>query len=298
MMRPQYALANTYVKEAYSSMFNAKTMSKKDIRFAISLTDTAEWELDEEDFEFTMRLEPEGCFVLLHDSVRIGIATTVNYGHVGWFGNLIVSKENRKQGAGTTLVTHAIKYLTDKGVRTVGLYAYMDKIPFYEKIGFKHDSDFTVLKGKGFSSRGNSDVRQAETVDIRQIVAFDNACLGFSREKLLKTILLKPSNFCYLWVEDEKLLGYGIAKVYNGAAEVGPLVCHQGFGNISIELLNAIMNRLKGSEIVMCVPERQRPLIESLMKRDFRVDFHVAKMFRGESITEDCICAAESLERG
>ena len=71
-------------------MFQVKPMDQKDFGFAVELANTMDWNMATEDFQFAKQLEPEGCFVLFDDSKRVGIATCISYGKVGWFGNLIV----------------------------------------------------------------------------------------------------------------------------------------------------------------------------------------------------------------
>ena len=82
-------------------MFSARSMSAEDFAFAINITDQMNWDLTEADFAFMLRLEPEGCFVLLDGSEKVGIATTVSFGELGWFGNLIVQNDKRKKGGGS-----------------------------------------------------------------------------------------------------------------------------------------------------------------------------------------------------
>ncbi len=98
-----------------------------------------------EDFEYMLNLEPQGCFVLFDGSERIGIATCISFGKVGWFGNLIIKEKCRKKGAGSLLVKHAVDYLQSRGVKTIGLYAYPNLLNFYSRQGFKEDEDFSVL---------------------------------------------------------------------------------------------------------------------------------------------------------
>ena len=273
-------------------------MSAEDFAFAINITDPVGWDLTEADFAFMLKLEPEGCFVLLDDSEKVGIATTVSFGQVGWFGNLIVRDDKRKKGGGSLLVNHALKYLTAKKVKTVGLYAYPNKIPFYTKLGFKYDSDFTVLKGKGISSPVVADVSEAERHDLEQIVDFDQKCFGASRRKVLESILLNPANLCYIVLEDKQLLGFAATKVYDKTAELGPVVCSRGRSDIAISLINAALNRLKGSEVSLCIHRRETSILDTLMKCGFRESFRVSRMFFGPPVTKDCIYVAESLERG
>jgi GNAT superfamily N-acetyltransferase len=279
-------------------MFHVKNMSPKDFDFAIQITGQMNWHLAKEDFEFMMELEPKGCFVLLDISEKIGIATTISFGKVGWFGNLIVSESRRKRGAGSLLVNHALKYLKSRNVETVGLYAYVDKIPFYRRLGFEYDSDFIVLNGKGFPSSVGADLKKAEKEDIQKIIDYDNLCFGASRRKLLEPILLDPDNSCYFSIEKDQISGYAVAKVYKGGAELGPLVCPKGRNDIAIKLLRTILNKLHRLEVSMCVPQKENLILKMLMESGFSENFRVARMFFGPPIVKDCIYVAESLERG
>jgi predicted N-acetyltransferase YhbS len=279
-------------------MFKIKKMTPDNFEFAVNITDTMNWKMAEEDFEFMLKLEPQGCFVLLDDSEKIGIATTISFGKVGWFGNLIVAETHRNKGAGSQLVKHAIKYLTNKKAETIGLYAYLDKIPFYRKLGFEYDSEFIVLRGRGFSSLTMTNLREAQRGETQDIINFDKTCFGASRKKLLEPILLDPNNSCYMATEDGQMLGYAAAKPYEDAAELGPLVCKQGRSDIAINLLKVNLNRLEGCDAYTCVPKKESAILNMLMKHGFKENFRVARMFFKPRMIKDCIYVAESLERG
>jgi GNAT superfamily N-acetyltransferase len=279
-------------------MFHIKKMSLDDLGFAVRITDLMSWNLVEEDFKFMMNLEPDGCFVLLSNSERIGIATTISFGEVGWVGNVIISENRRKQGAGSLLVRHCVKYLANRNVETIGLYSYIYKVPFYRRLGFKYNSEFSVLKGKGFSSPSGAGVREVTKEDMQEVIDYDQTCFGASRRKLLEPILLNPHNLCYVSIEDDQILGYVAAKVYEQMAEIGPLVCRQGRSDIAISLLKTALNRLQGFEVFMCVPKKESAILNMLKGASFSENFHVARMFFGHPVVKDCIYMAESLERG
>lgn len=279
-------------------MFKIRKMTPDDFKFAVHITDTMNWKMAQEDFEFMLKLEPQGCFVLLDDSEKIGIATTISFGKVGWFGNLIVTEAHRNKGAGSRLVKHAIKYLTNKKVETVGLYAYLDKISFYRKLGFEYESEFIVLKGKGFSSPAMVNLRRAKKENIQDIINLDKACFGASRKKILEPILLDPNNPSYMAIEDGQMLGYAASKPYEDTAELGPLVCKQGRSDIAINLLKANLKRLKRLDVYTCIPKRESAVLKMLMKSGFKESFRVARMLFKPPMIKDCIYVAESLERG
>jgi len=278
-------------------MFHVAKMGIEDLPFAVQLANTMNWNMTAADFEFMMKLEPKGCFVLFRNQERLGICTSISFGRVGWIGNLIVKGGYRREGAGSLLVKHAINYLKNEGAETIGLYAYPHLIGFYENFGFKPDIDFLVLQGKPVFPLTEGATRKAKKQDVPEIIDFDSQCFGANRKKLLEPILLDAGNLCYIATENEEIVGYVAAKVYGTMAEVGPLMCHANHVE-AVALLNPLLNRLNGLVVSMCVPKKESALLNVLCKAGFREDFRVMRMFLGTAVAKNCIYIAESLERG
>jgi GNAT superfamily N-acetyltransferase len=279
-------------------MFRVEKMKVEDFSFAVQLANTMDWNMALEDFEFTVKLEPQGCFVLFHGPERVGIATSVSFGKVGWFGNLVVKEGYRRKGAGAFLVKHAVDYLKSTGVETVGLYAYPHLIEFYKNFGFKPDVDFLVFKGKSVSSVTEGMLRKVKKQDIPELMGFDRQCFGAHRKKLLKPILLNTGNLCYTSVDRHEIIGYCAAKVYEETAEVGPLICRQNHVDTAVALLETILGKLRNLDVFTCVPTEETALLGTLFKAGLRENFRVTRMFLGPAVAKNCTYIAESLERG
>ena len=280
-------------------MFHVEKMKADDFPFVVQLANTMNWNMTPADFEFSLKLEPNGCFVLFNDQERLGISTTISFGKLGWFGNLVVKKDSRNEGAGSILLKHAIEYLKSMSVETIGLYAYPHLVKFYGSFGFEADFDFLVLKGKTEGSfTAQEEVRSVKRQEILDVTGFDSQCFGANRQKLLEAILLNAGNFCYVSTENGAVAGYVAAKVNGEIAEVGPLMCHADREEKAVMLLEAILNRLKGHEVFMCIPKKETALFSMLYKAGCREDFRVVRMFLGPAVANNCIYAAESLERG
>lgn len=280
-------------------MYGVRRMREEDIEFAVQITDTMNWNLTEWDFKFMINLEPEGCFILLHDSEKIGVATTISFGKVGWIGNVIVDENHRGKGAGTMLVKHAIGYLKNRGIETIGLYSYEEAVNFYMRLGFKREMKFTVLKGKSSPSQfQEKSVKETGKSELHKVIAFDTFHFGASRRKLLEKIAGIKGNLCYHYVEGKAILGYAMAKVYNHYAEIGPLVCRKERFDAAEALLKTLLNRLRGFTVSMVVSGREEKLLEMLLEAGFSAEFDVVRMFSKPLAFKDCIYIAESLERG
>ena len=279
-------------------MFQIKPMHPEDFAFATELANTMDWNMAIEDFQFMTSLEPGGCFVLYDDSKPIGIATSNSYGKVGWFGNLIVNEEYRGKGAGSQLVKHAIKYLHDKGVETIGLYAYPNLVQFYSNLGFRYDEDFSVLIAPTLNAISAEALSCVGTKHIKKIEGFDRGCFGGDRRKLLESIILEEGNLSYYVSKDDEVTGYVAATVYEKMAWVGPLVCLEGNVDAAVTLLRGVLSKLTGLSVYVALPKKELALIATLSTAGFKGDFSVVRMFFGPNAARNCIYLAESLERG
>jgi GNAT superfamily N-acetyltransferase len=279
-------------------MFHVEKMVTDDFPFAIQLANTMGWNMTSEDFEFMTKLEPQGCFTQFHANERVGIATSISYGKVGWLGNFIVKEDIREKGAGSLLITKAIDYLQNKGVETIGLYAYPHLVKFYERFGFKPDIDFSALKGKGPFHSTKAELKEATKRNIPELIDLDCTCFGVNRKKLLSSIILKDDNLCYVSTESNEITGYVAAKIYDKMAEVGPLVCHAKNVKAALQLLKTILTRISDHEIFIYIPSKEVEILNMLYHAGLEKDFSLVRMFLGPVITKKCIYAAESLERG
>jgi len=279
-------------------MFQVKQMSAVDFQFATDLANTMDWNMAIEDFEFMSSLEPEGCFVSFQGSERVGIATSISFGNVGWFGNLIVKEKYRSKGAGSSLVKYSIDYLQSKGVKTTGLYAYTNLHNFYRALGFEKDADFSLLQTESLCSLLPGNLPKVEKRQIKAIEEFDAGFFGSNRKKLLESIILEKGNLSYYWSEKDMVVGYVTATVYWSMAWVGPLICEEDNVDVAIRLVKAVLSKLTGKSVYLVLPKTEVALSNMFLDVGFTEDFSVARMFLGESTAKNCIYLAESLERG
>jgi GNAT superfamily N-acetyltransferase len=277
-------------------MLHVEKMRAEDFAFAVQLANTMDWNMAESDFEFMTKLEQDGCFVAFQAQEPIGIATCVSYGKIGWFGNLAVKEDCRKRGFGTFIVKHALKYLSEKGVETVGLYAYSHLVRFYERVGFKPHDDFVVFNGKPSLGKPKRAARAAGKKDIKELIDFDKRCFGWERKGLLESILFEKGNFCYFLVKKGEVEGFIAAKVYEKMAEMGPLVCHKE--GAAVELVKNMLSMLRDFDVYVYAPENGKAITTTLLNAGLKANFQVTRMFLGPVNVQGCVYLPESLERG
>jgi GNAT superfamily N-acetyltransferase len=279
-------------------MFQARTMQPSDFKFAAELANTMDWNMAPEDFAYNSSLEPDGCLVLYDGLQRLGVATSISYGKVGWFGNLIIDPTNRKKGAGSFLVRHAVEYLHNKGVECIGLYAYPHLANFYGRIGFVPDIEFSVLHASQLKSVSSEQLTKITEQNFQKIVDFDTQCFGANRERLFKSIVLVEGNIGYFVNGNAKVDGYVAAKVYEDMAEVGPLACSPDRPEVALKLLKAALSNLVGFDVYIYLPRNQTLLQGYLRSMGFQEEFYLTRMYLAQNLSKNCIYIAESLERG
>ncbi|MDR0461016.1 MAG: GNAT family N-acetyltransferase [Nitrososphaerota archaeon] len=279
-------------------------MTVEEFDFAVELANSMHWNMNIEDFWFSLFLEPKGCFILFNNITPIGIATCTSFGKIGWFGNFVVKEEHQRRGGGSLLLKHAVNYLQARGVETIGLYAYPHLEEFYNSFGFKTDLGLTVMYNSCVQDSKRAVLKFESCVDFSLLTSFDRQFFGADRSHLLKEIIKEHGKFCHVFREKESVVGYILAKGGNkGIVEVGPLICCPNRSDVAFELLKAILNQLSGRQVLLYMPKNDKGkndgvLEEFLLSAGFRRDFSLLKMFLGKSNIQSGVYLAESLERG
>src|SRR5207253_8093395 len=116
------------------------------------LTNLENWGYTRADFVRLLTLSPEGCFVVESNGRIVGVLTTTAYGGLAFLGAVIVSPELRGKGVGKAMMLAALDHLRSTGVRTVRLNAYLNAIPFYERLGFQRE--YEVVRWTGTAETG------------------------------------------------------------------------------------------------------------------------------------------------
>ncbi|MGQ9507337.1 MAG: hypothetical protein ACUVTB_05705 [Candidatus Bathycorpusculaceae bacterium] len=156
------------------------------------------------------------------------------------------------------------------------------------------------MEGKASKSKSQySDIEPANKKDdLQKIIEYDNACLNISRGKLLEAIFCQPKNLCYFSMEKGEVCGYVMAKVYDGYAEIGPLICNRENTVEALNLIKVVLNMVEGSNLTLCLPKKELAIRKAFNELGIRESFDVVRMFFRPISLKDCIYIAESLERG
>lgn len=135
------------------------------------------------------RRSPDGAILVAEgaNNTVIGVACCAAFATSGWIGALGVSPEARRRGLGTALTEAAVRWLRNRGSRTVLLYATEAGRPVYERLGFVAEERAIAWRGVAGAAPPLDLQRLADT-DRARLRALDQAVTGERRDAVLDTI--------------------------------------------------------------------------------------------------------------
>jgi predicted N-acetyltransferase YhbS len=202
-----------------------RSMTFADLDFAAECTIREGWySQTREVFEGFFKRDPYGCFVAEIDGKQIGIGVATSYGSSGFIGELIVEATLRGQGIGRQLLDNAIRYLQNKGCRSIYLDGVSMATPLYERAGFRKICRSLRFAGSPLPTTIMSQVRPITPADWPVILQMDVQAFGADRSYFLRWQSSLYPGLSKVLIENDTIKGYISAKQRQGGATVGPWV--------------------------------------------------------------------------
>ena len=279
-----------------------RKLTRRDIALAIRLTDLESWGYTRPDFERLLSLEPKGCFLAELDGKRVGITSSTVYGPLAFVGAVIVDPRVRGKGVGDTLLRATLDYLDSRGVKTVRLNAYLNVVPFYERLGFRGEYENSRYGGRLTASGGKPEgVRPLRRADLPGLADLDAPLFGARRADLLRRLAREFPRSFFVAHSGGSPIGFIVGNPSAGSCEIGPWVVDPRHADAASALLHALVSRLRPKEIALSVPKANTR--EARMARELRLQeaFRTLRMFRGRRAYKgnpEGIFAMAGLEKG
>jgi len=260
-----------------------RRLEERDIDAAIALTDLEAWGYTREDFRRLLALSPDGCYVAERDGRVVGVLTTTTFDGLAFLGAVIVAPELRGKGVGKDMMEAALAHLRATGVRTVRLNAYLNAIPFYERLGFRRE--YEVIRWQGPASSGEQvrGVRPIRTADLADLAHMDTKYFGANRRILLARLAEEFSSTFLVAEHGGRLRGFIVGNPSGDSCEIGPWVVEHGSGRVAGDLYRALIVSAGASEVALSGPSRNGPLLEFVRKTRFTEVFRALRMWWGEA---------------
>jgi GNAT superfamily N-acetyltransferase len=219
------------ILERVASTLAIRSLERSDLARAGELRSAAGWNQTLPDWERLLSLEPEGCFAAHLEDRLVGTATTTRYGpHLAWIGMVLVHPGFRRRGIARALVKECLRWLEERGVRSIKLDASPEGKPLYRELGFREEWSYARWEGPALHrpllrepAQGGEGPRPLRPEDWEPLLALDRVAFGAARGQLLAEIR-KQSYTVEVEPGRGELRGYGMVRPGARADFLGPLV--------------------------------------------------------------------------
>jgi GNAT superfamily N-acetyltransferase len=229
-------------------------------------------------------LDDEQRFLAAHPDAFLAIerageiAATVScalYGEgYAFIGFYIVRGDLRRQGIGSLLFERALARAPG---RVVGLDAVLAQQTYYERRGFVVAHNNVRWSTAGGGERPTS-VVELSAVPFEQLVAFDSAVFGATRERFLRVWIDRPPGHALACLAEGSLLGYGVVRPCRAGARVGPLLADDE--NVAEALLSGLLAAAgPGTEVFVDMPGTNPAARRLRSGRSMERSFETARMY-------------------
>ncbi len=277
-----------------------RRLTERDIERAIELTDLEGWGYTRADFERLLALSPQGCFAAEDGDTVIGVLSTTSYGALAFLGAVIVDPAARSRGVGRLLMREALRHLASTWVQTVRLNAYLNVIPFYEKLGF-HGEYGVVRWHADVAAAERGRAAPATPDDLDRLVSFDARYFGAPRKALLERLLREYPETFLIANEGAQVAGYLVGSPYDHACEIGPWVVAPGRATVARDLFRSLVAKVGPREYAFSGPELNPDLAAFAGEAGFQEAFRTLRMWWGQDLYPGDprgLWAAAGLEKG
>ncbi len=258
------------------------------------------WGYTPADFRRLLTLSPKGCFAAEKAGRVVGVLSTTAYGPVAYLGAVIVDPTIRGQGVGEAMMRTALEHLDSAGVETVVLNAYLNVIPFYEKLGFRREYENCRWEGSRDGAAA-SGVRIMETADLPRIEPFDADYFGAGRRNLLDRLASEfPKSFLVSQDRGE-IAGYIVGNPSPDACEIGPWVVAPGHPAVARSLFRGLLATVGTAAYAFSAPIPNVDAEAFARKLGLKQAFRTLRMVRGRDAYRgrpEGVWAFAGLEKG
>ena len=230
------------------------------------------------DAEAFRAADPEGFLVGLIEDEPVAGISVVRYGDdFGFLGLYIVRPEHRGKGHGWAIWQAGMARLQGRNVGLDGVVAQQDN---YRRSGF-------VLAHRNVRYAGRIDAPQVgdthivplQHIPFHDVGRYDRLCFPASRDSFLRAWLDPAMRAGRAYVEDGRLLGYGVVRASRDGFKIGPLFADRV--DVAEALLRSLAAEAGGASIHVDLPEPNREAVAMVEGLGLRPVFETARMYTG-----------------
>jgi GNAT superfamily N-acetyltransferase len=259
-------------------MLHIRLMTAADLPLGLRLSRQAGWNQTQSDWQRSLQLQPDGCFVAEWYGTLAGTTTTCIFGDVGWIALVLVDESLRGRGIGTALLDHALAFLSQRSVATIRLDATPLGRPLYERLGFVEQFQLARYEGTLPPIRERVERQEESPATWERLVTLDRAITGTDRRSLLLRLFAEqPRSVRMVW-SGNQLGGFLTARPGSRAIQLGPCIASPQAGPM---LLAEAWQHYAGQHVFLDIPIVNKTAIRLAEAQGLSVQRHLTRMCRG-----------------
>lgn len=250
---------------------------ESELELMISWAKIEGWNPGKYDATTFYQTDSKGFFLGRLNNQPIACISAVAYDATfGFLGFYIVKPEFRNQGFGIQIWQKALAYLGNRNIGLDGVIAQQDN---YQKSGFKiaynHVRYQSIAHSKKFFHCSN--LINLNSLDFQTLITYDNQCFPTPREQFLKHWIKQEKNLALGFVENDKLLGYGVIRPTDNGYKIGALFADTA--EIADKIYQGLINDNQNYPIFIDIPSNNLCAQKLVEKYKMYPVFETARMY-------------------
>jgi GNAT superfamily N-acetyltransferase len=259
-----------------------RALTVEDLAGAITLSTTAGWNQQLNDWRLLLHIAPGGAFAAVSDGRVVGTAIGIDYGGFAWIAMMLVDPHYRGRGLGRRLLETAMDAVPPN--RRIRLDATALGRPLYERYGFEVETTLSRLVSEG-SNRSVaprldacSDVQPLSAIDLDAVMAQDCRTFGGTRGPVVEWAFHGSPRYAHTVRSEAGFVGYCLGREGRLFDQIGPVVAagDHAAGALVTAALRAAGNR----SVAIDVFDSHTAFSASLHERGFSVARPLVRMCR------------------
>lgn len=272
-------ITETFKKTKGTPLYDPKelvirNMYRDDMELALRWASKEGWNPGLYDAEAYYNTDPEGFFMAELHGEPVGCISAVQFSETfGFLGLFIVVPEHRGKGLGKELWNRAMVRLGHRNIGTEVLFPYMEA---YKSSGFKFARKNIRYKGITHTCQFTR-ACDLHTVDFDELVAYDKKIFFEERRAFLDSWINLPESKALGFVQDNKLVGYGVIRRCVDGFKIGPL--YADTKEYAEQIFCGLVQYIPGENFTMDVPEENETALAIAESHHMEVVFESARMY-------------------
>ena len=254
-----------------------------DLDDALTLSTTAGWNQQRDDWRMLLQLAPAGAFAALSEARIVGTAIGIDYGGFAWIAMMLVDPAYRGRGVGRRLLEAAMDAVPSN------LPIRLDATPLgrrlYQRYGFEEEAMLSRYVDDG-SKRGSwpeafdasREVRPLTASDLEIVIERDTETFGGTRGAVFDWTFHRAAQYAHVVRSRDGLTHYCLGRPGRIFDQIGPVVA--GHDDIAQALVSAALAAAGDRPIVVDAFDSRTTFTARLRARGFCVQRPLVRMCR------------------